>query len=188
MDILALLVIAIGLSLDEFAVAIAVSLCFKGLDWARVFRLIGTFSLFHAVMLLLGYYLGHELLMYIENIDHWLAFGLLLFVGLRMVWEAFQEGETYGKNRDPTRGKELFLLALATSIDALAIGLSFAAMHTPIFVPLIVILAMVFAFGILGTQIGPLIGKRIGRYAEVIGGLVLILLGVKVLLDHYILN
>ena len=185
MDTLALLVIAIGLSLDEFAVTIAVSMSFKGLDWKRSLRLVGTFSVFHAVMLLIGFYLGTELLTYIANVDHWIAFGLLAFVGGRMVWDAFQEGETYSKKRDPTKGKELLMLGLATSIDALAIGLSFAALHEPILVPLVVIVAMVFVFGIVGTRIGPLIGKRVGRYAEVIGGIVLILLGLNVLLEHY---
>ena len=187
MDILALVVIAIGLSLDEFAVAIAVSMSFKGLDWKRSLRLVGTFTAFHTVMLVVGYFLGKELLMYIENVDHWIAFGLLAFVGARMVWDAFQEGETYSAKRDPTKGKELLMLGLATSIDALAIGLSFAALHEPILVPLVVILVMVFAFGIVGTRIGPLIGKKAGRYAEVIGGIVLILLGLKVLLEHYMI-
>jgi putative Mn2+ efflux pump MntP len=186
MDILALIVIAVGLSLDEFAVAIAVSLGFKGLDWERSFRLVGTFTAFHAVMLILGFYLGTELLTYIEHIDHWLAFGLLAVVGARMMWDAFQEGDTYSAKRDPTKGMELFMLGLATSIDALAIGLSFAALHEPILVPLVVILVMVFIFGIVGTRLGPLIGKKAGRYAEVMGGIVLILLGVKVLAEHYL--
>ncbi len=184
MDTLALLIIAIGLSFDNFAVTIAISTTIKNMKKSQILRLAVTFTTFHIVMLFIGFSLGSELLEIVENVDHWIAFGLLLFVGLRMIVCSLREEESFSRNKDPTRGKELLLLGLATSIDALAIGLSFAALHIGLYIPVLVIGIFIFSFTILGVKVGPMLGKKTGRYAETIGGIILILLGVKILLEH----
>jgi putative Mn2+ efflux pump MntP len=184
MDSLTLLIIAIGLSLDNFAVTIALCTSLKRIKKRQVLRLAVTFTTFHVVMLFIGFFLGSELIEIVENVDHWIAFGLLLFVGVRMIVSSLREEDSYSRKKNPTRGKELLLMGLATSIDALAIGLSFAPLHIGLYMPALVIGIFIFSFTILGVKVGPILGNRAGRYAETFGGVILVLLGLKVLFEH----
>ncbi len=183
MDIIPLLLISIGLSLEIFAASTAISISMKEMTRSYAIRLAGCFSAFHMLMLLLGFVLGLGLLELIQNVDHWIAFLLLTIIGARMILASIRNGHPEVRNADLSRGG-LLVLSLATSIDALALGVSFAALHEAIVWPVVVIGIVVFAFGILGIQIGAKVGKRTGRYAEGIGGFVLILLGFKILLEH----
>jgi putative Mn2+ efflux pump MntP len=113
------------------------------------------------------------------------AFGLLAVIGAKMICESFKSGaSTSNQERDPTKGFVLFILSVATSIDALAIGLSFAALDLPVLVPSLIIGIVAFVVTIIGTKIGPLFGRLVGKRAEFIGGSVLILIGIKILIDH----
>ncbi|MBI5544396.1 MAG: manganese efflux pump [Deltaproteobacteria bacterium] len=172
--------------MDAFAVALATGLTLSPLARRQVFRLSFHFGFFQAAMPVLGWGAGVAVHGYIESVDHWVAFGLLGFVGGKMLWEALhhEEGADERTAKDPTRGWALVLLSIATSIDALAVGLSLAMVGTPIAVPALVI-GLVAAFL---TAVGMLIGRRIGaawgRRVEVLGGLVLIAIGVRILFEH----
>jgi putative Mn2+ efflux pump MntP len=184
MDRLTILLISVGLSLDIFACTVAISMAMKGVSWVQALRMALTFSLFHVAMATFGFVLGTEMLKHIARFDHWLAFALLLAVGVHMIYNSLTEGEKHYERVDHTRGRELVVLSIATSIDALALGISFAALHTEIVLTLACIGIVVFLFGLFATQVGARVGARTGRYAETVGGLILILLGLKIVLEH----
>jgi len=188
MDILPLLLISIGLSMDIFAVSIAVSLSMKKMTHAQMLRLALSFTIFHMAMLLMGFFLGLGLLEVISNVDHWVAFALLALIGGKMIFDSWNCEDVPIKGKDPTKGRQLLLLSVATSIDALAMGVGFAALHSELILSVMVIGIVVFAFGILGTRIGPRIGKSAGKYAGFLGGVVLILLAVKIVIEHVVLG
>ncbi|MGE4552000.1 MAG: manganese efflux pump MntP family protein [Desulfovibrionaceae bacterium] len=189
MSTVQLLLLAVALAMDAFAVALAAGATLPCVTARRTFRLAWHFGLFQAVMPVLGWALGLGLRRWIESFDHWLAFALLAFVGGRMIWEAFDHAEDQPR-RDPTRGATLVLLSVATSIDALAVGLSLALLGAPILVPVLVIGLVAFAFTAAGMHLGR--GFRqlagLGRTAEVLGGLVLLAIGVHILHEHGALN
>lgn len=177
--------IAIGVALDAFAVAIAASVILGGVTARQVFRLSFHFGLFQALMPLIGWLAGLHLQQYIAAYDHWAAFALLAFIGGRALWEYKVNGDTPAEKRgDPTRGGQLIVLAVATSIDALAVGLSFAMLSVSIWYPLLVIGLTTAALTMTGMLLGGRLGLRFGRRAELVGGLVLIGIGVKILLQH----
>jgi len=175
--------IAFALAMDAFAVAVGVSL--KEMTRRQAFRLAFLFGFFQFMMPILGWLAGQSLFRYIHAFDHWVAFGLLLFIGGRMAFESFRASEKAEKKvADPTKGLSLFILSLATSIDALAVGLSFAALHLTILYPAIVIGITCFLITAIGTKVGPLLGQLIGKRAELAGGLILIGIGIKILVEH----
>jgi len=177
--------VAFALAMDAFAVAVGVSLGLEGMTRRQAFRLAFHFGFFQFVMPILGWLAGQSVFRYIHAFDHWVAFGLLLFIGGRMAFDSFRSGEKVEKGAaDPTKGLSLFILSLATSVDALAVGLSFAALHVKILYPVIVIGIVCFLITLIGTKIGPLIGQLIGKRAELAGGLILIGIGIKILVDH----
>ena len=181
---LGLLALAVALAMDAFAVAIVTGLTLKPLTRRHIFRLAFSFGLFQAVMPLIGWAAGTAVHKYIAAFDHWVAFALLAFVGGRMVWGALR-GEEDGKaSSDPTRGWELLLLSVATSIDALAVGLSLAMIESPIVIPAVVIGLVAAAFTASGMVLGRRLGSIWGKRVEVFGGLVLIGIGVKLVLEH----
>ncbi|MDL2216305.1 manganese efflux pump MntP family protein [Desulfovibrio sp. OttesenSCG-928-M14] len=191
MNILTLLAIAAALAMDAFAVALATGLRLGCVSAGQVLRMAGLFGLFQAAMPLLGWLLGTGAQRFIEAYDHWLAFALLVFVGGRMIREAWQtrhDGEDC-QSPDPTRGSALWLLALATSIDALAVGLSLALLGTGIVFPALVIGLVCFCLTALGMHLGclacslPGLGK-LGAKANALGGLALLCVGVKILHEH----
>jgi putative Mn2+ efflux pump MntP len=185
MNFFVVLAIALALAMDAFAVSIGVSLMHKGLTRGQTFRLSFHFGFFQFIMPLLGWAAGRNILKYIEAYDHWVAAGLLVFVGGRMIFESFgREARLAKKSADLTKGFSLVVLSVATSLDALAVGLSLAALHAPILYPAAVIGFVAFMVTASGTKVGPALGRLIGKRAELAGGLVLILIAIKILADH----
>ena len=186
MNFFLVLAVALALAMDAFAVSVGVSLRPEGLTKSQTLRMAFHFGFFQFMMPLVGWQATRSFLLdYIEPVDHWVAFGLLLVIGARMISESFRSREkTEQSQRDPTRGFAVLTLSVATSIDALAVGMSFAALRTSILYPAAVIGIVALAMTLLGTKIGPLLGRLAGKRAEFFGGLLLILIGVKILLDH----
>jgi len=181
-----LFLIGVGLSMDAFAVSIC-----KGLGMEKVNKkqavVIGLyFGGFQALMPLIGWFLGIRFQKYITSIDHWIAFVLLVFIGGKMIVEAVRDKEVVEiKAKDlPLNHKEMMLLAIATSIDALAVGITFAFLETPIIEAIIIIGCTTFGLSILGVVVGNFFGTRYKKKAEIAGGVILILIGLKILLEH----
>jgi putative Mn2+ efflux pump MntP len=177
--------LALALAMDAFAVSLGIGMAQHPATGRQTLRLAFTFGLFQFVMCTAGWGAGETVVKYISRYDHWLAFMLLLFVGGRMIHESFErEKAEESERRDPTSGASLLVLGVATSLDSLAVGLSLAALHTPILYPAAVIGVVAFGMTVIGLKLGPALGKVIGRRAELLGGLVLIAIGVKILVDH----
>lgn len=187
MDWLSLLAIAVALAMDAFAVAVVTGITLECMKKRQVLRMALSFGGFQAMMPALGWLAGRAVHEYISSVDHWVAFGLLAFVGGRMIWGVLAGTEERSCACDPTRGWELLMLSVATSIDALAVGLSLAMIGADIAIPALVIgvvAAVLTAAGmLLGRRIGCLWGKRV----EVLGGLILIGIGVKIVAEHTLL-
>jgi manganese efflux pump family protein len=184
MDWLSLLTLACALAMDAFAVAIVTGLTLDPLTKRHVFRLAFHFGLFQALMPILGWAAGKAVYRYISEYDHWVAFVLLAFVGGRMLWGAIHKEENAKLKSDPTSGWALVILSIATSIDALAVGLSLAMVGATIIVPSIIIGIVAAAFTIMGMLLGRKIGSRWGKRVEVLGGLILLAIGLKILVEH----
>ncbi len=180
-----LLAIAVALALDAFAVAVVTGLADHPLTRRRIFRLAFHFGLFQALMPVAGWAAGRVVYRFIEAFDHWVAFGLLAFVGGRMIWGALHAGEEEGEGkRDPTRGVDLVVLSVATSIDALAVGLSLAVIGAEIVVPAVVIGLVAAALTAVGMTVGGFVGLRWGKRFEVLGGVILIAIGANIVWQH----
>jgi putative Mn2+ efflux pump MntP len=181
MDLLTVILISIGLAMDAFAVSIC-----KGLSMRtpslKAMLIVGLwFGGFQGLMPIIGYFLGESLYQYISAIDHWIAFALLLLIGLNMIREALSGEE---ENVDADIGvKVMFLLAVATSIDALAVGISMAMEGADIFVDALIIGVITFAISVAGVKLGSVVGDRFSTKAQILGGVILIALGVKFLLE-----
>jgi len=174
------LLLALALAVDAFTVGAAVGLRHR--SPRQVFRLAFHFGLFQALMPLLGALSGHALRSLIAAASHWIAFGLLLFVGGRMIREALR-GEERPVDRDLTRGMSLVVLSVAVSIDALAVGFTFGLTGESFLVPIVVIGVVAGVMTVVGMLLAGRIGPRLGRVGEVVAGLVLVGIGVKVLVD-----
>lgn len=186
MGFIELVLIAIGLSMDAFAVSICKGLGMKKLNIAQALVIALFFGGFQALMPLLGWLLGVQFQHYIVNIDHWIAFALLALIGGKMLWDAFHS------NDDPSCAAkdsklaigELLMLAIATSIDALAVGITFAFLQVEIIPAITLIGVITFVIAFFGVMIGNRFGARYEKPATIIGGVVLILIGCKILLEH----
>lgn len=177
--------IAVSLALDAFAVSVSSGISVKGFGWKHAVKMGLYFGLFQFAMPLIGWFLGSSVSGYIEAVDHWVAFVLLAVIGGRMVWGALhsacgEEGEAPG---DLT-AKRLVVLAIATSIDALAVGVSMAFMDVNILVSAAVIGVVAFVLSIVGGLLGKRLGCLFQRRAEMVGGFVLIAIGIKILVEH----
>ncbi len=183
MSFVEILLIALGLAMDAFAVSLA-SGATRFINGPRpVFRLSFHFGLFQGLMPVLGWLSGSLVANYISAFDHWIAFALLAFVGSRMVRSGLDlNGETMAA--DPSRGGTLIMLAIATSIDAFAIGLSLAMLKVNIFYPALVIGVVAAAMSVIGIALGNRLGSKFGKRMEVIGGIILILIGLRVVISH----
>ena len=180
-----LVLIAVGVSADAFAVALGKGLHMRRLSIKNGLIIAVTFGAFQALMPLIGYFLGTRFADDIRDYDHWIAFALLAGVGGKMLWEAFSQHEDTEKDTDSINVRELLVLAVATSIDALAVGISFAFFtDIPIVaaVTLIGVITLVISFA--GVLIGHRVGLRWGKPAEIAGGVILILIGVNILFEH----
>lgn len=186
MSFLNIMAIAIALAMDAFAVAIATGVRLKRVSLRQFFRLSWHFGLFQAMMPVVGWAAGLTVRDRIERYDHWVAFGLLTFVGVNMIREAFRLEEDAREKHDPTRGLTLVMLSVATSIDALAVGLTIAMLQVGIWLPALVIGLVAGGFTLLGLHLGKAVGsaERLSPLAGVIGGMVLIGIGVKILAEH----
>lgn len=189
MEITTILLIALALAVDAFAVALAAGVSLCQVNSRQVFRLAFHFGFFQAGMNILGWFGGLTVRSLIEGFDHWLAFGLLVFVGGKMIWEAIREAREEDAGTDPTRGRMLVTLSVATSIDSLAVGLSFAVLGVSVWLPSLVIGLVATALTALGLRLGCLLGaaSRLGSRAEIVGGLVLVAIGIKILYEHGVL-
>jgi manganese efflux pump family protein len=183
MNLWALLGLAIGLAMDAFAVSVGVAAALPKMTRGHVLRLSLHFGLFQSVMPVIGYGAGLTIRDHIMAYDHWVAFGLLGFIGGKMIYEAFQE-EKVRKHADPTRGWTAIVLSIATSIDALAVGLVLSFESTSIWFPSVVIGLVAATLTAVGMTVGRRLGALFGSYMEVAGGLVLIGIGVSILAKH----
>ena len=186
MGLVELFLLAVGLSMDAFAVSICKGLGMKKINFKVAVVLGLFFGGFQAGMPLIGWALGSQFLGVIGPIDHWIAFILLAIIGGKRIWEAVAEPDDEGDGKDPNRIDlgEYLMLAIATSIDALAVGISFAALSVDIVPAVAFIGVTTFAFTIAGVVIGHFFGARYEKPASIVGGVVLILIGLKVLLEH----
>jgi putative Mn2+ efflux pump MntP len=182
LNFLSVLAIAIGLSADCFAIALSGSISLGNLSHFRVFRTALFFGVVQALMLVLGWLVGRTVVDLVAAYDHWLAFILLLFIGGKMIWESRRPGEDRSARTDITRGWLLLTLSIATSIDALAVGLSFAFLQVDIVLAGVTVGVVTFLAVTAGFLLGKKAGRIIGKRAEVVGGIVLIIIGLRILL------
>ena len=182
-----LLLLAVGLSMDACAVSICKGLCMKKQSSLKTGLVCGAwFGGFQALMPLIGFFLGTLFAKAIEAFDHWVAFGLLSIIGINMLKEAFEKGQdSCDTQGNDLAFKTMFVMAVATSIDALAVGISLAmAGNVNIVTAVLLIGVITFAMSAIGVQIGNVFGSRFEKKAQLAGGIILILLGVKILLEH----
>lgn len=183
MSLLTLFVTAVGLSMDAFAVAICKGLAMKKLSWKKALVIGLWFGGFQALMPTLGYLLGTRFQQAVTAIDHWIAFALLSLIGFSMIREALSKDQDDGVN-DSLDVKTMFLLALATSIDALAVGVTYAFLQVRIVPAVTFIGVTTLVLSIAGVKIGNVFGLRYKARAEVAGGTILIVMGTRILLEH----
>ncbi len=184
MDFYAIVAIAVALAMDAFAVALSAGVVLPHITGRHLFRLSFHFGLFQGAMPVIGWYIGSSVQSTVAGYAHWVAFVLLMIVGGRMIYEACDCDEDKPQRRDPTRGLTLIILAVATSIDALAVGLSFALLDISIWYPSLIIGIVAAVFTVAGMLLGRRIGSIWGKRSEIAGGILLCLLGAKILLEH----
>lgn len=185
MSFISIFLIALALSMDAFSVAMAIGAAGKRHSSIAVIRLATAFGVFQFVMPILGWLLGKTVVSYISDYDHWIAFGLLLIVGLRMIKEYFDKDEKE-RTKDPTKGWSLLILSIATSIDALAVGVSFAFFDVNIYYASAVIGVVCFIITALGMIFGKKLSVLLGKKAVLLGGIVLIGIGIKIVVEHMV--
>lgn len=187
MHLLTILGIAVALAMDAFAVAIATGVTLKNVGFRQTFRLSWHFGLFQALMPMLGWYFGTSIEQYLARYAHWIAFLLLFVVGGNMIRESFaMEKESHSPKKDATRGLTLVILSVATSIDALAVGLSLSLLQVSIVYPAVVIGLVAGLFTVAGLHLGTMAAtsRRISPIAEIAGGMILWLIGLNILYRH----
>lgn len=177
-----ILLIGIGLSMDAFAVSIAKGLSVRKATLGNALCVGLWFGGFQALMPLAGYFLGTTFASAVQSVDHWIAFGLLALIGGNMIREAIKGEES--ESDASFSARTMVVLAVATSIDALAAGISFAFLETNIWMAISIIGATTFVFSVVGLAAGNILGSRFHKGAEILGGLVLIGIGIKILIEH----
>lgn len=183
MEIFTVFLLAIGLSFDSFAVSVCSGLNLPHIRFFQAAKIAFFLALFQALMPLVGWLVGNSIKSVIEPVDHWIAFGLLSLIGGKMIIESFSSSETR-EIKNPLNIRVILMLSLATSIDALAVGFSFATLLDKILIAVIIIGAVTFIASMLGILLGKKTGPKFNRYAEIIGGLILIFIGCKILFEH----
>ena len=182
MSLWELFILALGLSMDAFAVSICKGLSLRKINGKHMCLAGAWFGGFQALMPLIGFFLGRFFAQAVEAYDHWIAFGLLLFIGGKMIWDALSGGDEddVGAAMD---ARSMFILAVATSIDALAVGVTFAFLEVRILPAVLFIGVTTFACSALGVKVGSVFGAKYKEKAELCGGLALVLIGLKLLLE-----
>jgi putative Mn2+ efflux pump MntP len=185
MGIIGLLLIAFSLSFDSFAVSVCsgLSLCRKHLKWTDALKISITLAVFQAIMPVLGWLLGFSVKEYIEKADHWIAFGLLAILGVRMILEG-RVPVHEKKIKNPTKWRVIIPMAIATSIDAFAVGISFSFFYDNMFFPSILIGLVTLVVSLSGIYMGRKAGASMAGKAEIAGGVILIGIGLKILIEH----
>lgn len=187
MGFVEIFLIGAGLSMDAFAVSVCKGLGMHRVNYAHALVIALFFGVFQGLMPVIGWLVGSAFAVYVTAVDHWIAFALLAFVGGKMLWDAFHdEGEEEDDETSTQKLdlRELFMLAIATSIDALAVGVSFAFLGVHIAPAVTLIGCTTFVLTLVGVWVGNLFGSRYKSRAELTGGIILILIGVKILLEH----
>ena len=181
MRIIELILIALGLAMDAFAVSICIGLSKNYKSLYKIIRVGLYFGFFQGIMPVFGYYLGSSFSSLVESIDHWIAFFLLSFIGISMIKEAISDKEESFEKDDL---KTMLLLAIATSIDAFVVGVTFAFINTNLLIATLLIGIITFILSIIGVRLGKKFGEKYSNKAEILGGIILILIGLKTLLEH----
>ena len=184
MSLLQIFLIGVGLSMDAFAVSVGKGLGMRKIDYKASFALAISFGLFQTFMPVIGWLLASAFAQAIQAFDHWIAFGLLALVGGKMLFDAIRGEEEEADSGSVLSFGELMVLSVATSIDALAIGITFAALGVSPFPGVVLIGVTTFAFSLAGVVIGNRFGSAYERPAEFAGGIILIAIGIKVLVEH----
>lgn len=182
MDFLTLLFIAFALAIDAFAVSLTTGAYLVKADARQTFRMSFHFGLFQFLMPIIGWAVGSSFVSQIESADHWIAFGLLAIIGGRMIWNAFRN-EGQAMKKDVTKGWSLISLSIATSIDALAVGLSLSFINVDIVFPAVLIGIVAGLMSVLGIRLGERVSHAVGSHMEYIGGIILILIGTRIVLE-----
>ena len=182
MDFFTLVLLAIGLCFDTFAVSVSCGLTINRIVFLKATRFALVMAFFQGLNPLIGWFAGIGVVKYIRDYDHWIAFTLLFIIGVRMIIESLKKVDK--KKFNPTRFSTMIVLALATSIDALVVGVSLAFTRVNIYWACFIIGAVTFVASMLGIFFGKKTGERFSKKLEIAGGLVLILIGVKILIDH----
>ena len=183
MSVIEIALLGVSLAMDAFAVSITTGITLKDLRWKHALKVGLFFGGFQFLMPLIGYLAGSTFVRYIESVDHWIAFGLLAFIGGKMVYECIRPGEEE-QVANPTATGKLLVLAVATSIDALAVGVTFAFLQVDIVPAVLFIGCTTFVISAVGVKVGAVFGARFQHQAELLGGVVLVLMGVKILAEH----
>jgi putative Mn2+ efflux pump MntP len=185
MSLILVLGLAVALAMDCFAVSMGLACALKGLTVRQSVRMAFFFGAFQFGMPVLGWLAGENVVRFTSGFDHWVAFGLLAVIGGRMIYDSFSlSDEEKACRPDQTRGARLLVLSVATSIDALAVGLTLGVIKAGILYPAAVIGIICFVMTIIGARLGPVIGRAVGKRAELLGGLILIGIGVRILVEH----
>jgi len=183
MDFITILAVALGLSFDTFALSLSFGVVKSKILFWQAVRVAMVMAIFQAGFLVTGYFLGSVISDFIKAADHWIALLLLSFLGIRMIIEGIRRKDD-DEVRDYTKPLTLVATAIGTSIDAFAVGISFALLEIKIWISGILIGAVTFLASMTAIRIGKSAGKRLGRNVEIIGGLILIAIGVKIFLEH----
>jgi putative Mn2+ efflux pump MntP len=183
MSIFYIFLVAVGLTFDTFAVSVSTGLAVSHIRFWQAARVALVLGLVQAIMPLLGWFAGMQVKELISNLDHWIAFSLLLLLGSKMIYEALKKDTDAGPS-DPLKMAVLLGMALATSIDALVVGISFGFLDVNIVAATIIIGATTFVVAMVGMLVGKKAGALLGKKMEIVGGLILIFIGSKILFEH----
>lgn len=185
MSLISIFLIGLGLAMDSFAVSLTIGMnTSKKEKWKMALKASVFFGAFQGIMPFIGWSIGIGFSEYIEKIDHWIAFILLLLIGGKMIFEAIEEDDKSQKEDKGYSNKRFIMLAIATSIDALAVGISFAFLNVNIISAISVISIITFIICMIGVYLGKGLSKIFGAKAEIVGGAILIIIGIKILIDH----
>jgi manganese efflux pump family protein len=183
MQFITVLLIALGLAMDAFAVSLGIGTAGEIQSTRGKIRLAGHFGIFQSGMTALGWVIGDTIVNYIKGYDHWIALILLAYVGINLIRAGIKkDGQAF--KEDPSTGRTMVLLSFATSIDAFAVGLSITFLNIPIFLSIIIIGIVAFLLSIMGLFIGSRLGETFGKRMEIVGGLILIAIGIRVVITH----